>query len=64
MRKYIYVNTAVYRGKPMPLYKVFDTDTRETTWVTYLYDRKRTIVQEFHSKASAVAWREVIGSQR
>jgi len=66
MKKYIYVNTALFRSGPMPLYKVFDAEARETTWVVYRYPKGRQvgIVQEFHSKASAVAWREVEGSQR
>ncbi len=68
MKKYIYINTAMYRGNGIPLYKVFDTETRETTWVVYAYDKRYRgtglIVQEFHSKSSAVAWREVIGSRK
>ena len=70
MKKYTYINTAVFKGaNTMPLYKVFDTETREHSWEVYIYGRTRgriSVVETFASayRSEAVKWRKSVGTKR
>ena len=70
MKKYTFVNTAVFKGANiMPLYKVFDTETREHYWEVYAYGRERgrvSILETFSSpyRSEAVEWRKSAGTRR
>ena len=69
MKTYTFINSAIFKGsRVVPMYRVFDTETREVTWEVFIYgsDRGRvSIVESFISpyRSEACAWRKAIGSK-
>jgi len=70
MKIYTFINSAIFKGgNVVPMYRVFDTETRQVTWEVFVYGRSRgrvsiteTFVTNFRSKACA--WRKAVGSRK
>ena len=70
MKVYTFVNSAVFKGgNVVPMYRVFDAETRQVTWEVFVYGRSMrgriSIVDSFvtDSRSKAAAWRKSRGSR-
>ena len=68
MKKYTFINTALFRGNvTAPLYKVFDTETRELYYSAHIYGKNprgiATAINSFSSPflREVKAWRQSNG---
>ena len=64
MKKYKFLNTALFRNGAVQLYQVFDTETREVYYLATKQGKTARVVSEsfIGTRSKVSRWRQSLGS--